>query len=152
MKQKYHVTLSESDRFQLLKKASDSKTTKSIRKRCNVLLQADESVGKVATQKEIAIRCGVCPDTVHILMKDFNIHGLDYCLRECIRETPSNPPIVTGEKEARIIALACGSAPDGRSRWTVRLLAEKVVELNIMETVSHETIRTTLKKHNLSLI
>jgi len=63
----------------------------------------------------------------------------------------NNPPIVTGDVEARIVALACGKAPDGFARWTVRLLTEKIVELNILEEVSRETVRTTLKKHDLSL-
>jgi len=76
---------------------------------------------------------------------------VEYSLRRRIHEKPPRAAIVTGEKEARIVSMACGAAPEGRTRWTVRLLAEKVVELGIMEKVSHETIRATLKKRNLSL-
>ncbi len=60
--------------------------------------------------------------------------------------------ITSGEKEARIIALACGEPPEGYCRWTVRLLRDKVVELEIMESVSRETIRRVLKKRNFDLI
>jgi hypothetical protein len=67
------------------------------------------------------------------------------------RENPTNPPIVTGEKEARLIALACGTPPEGYSRWTVRLLADKAVELDIFPHISRETIRTVLKKQSLNL-
>lgn len=152
MKQKYHVNLSAEERQTIHEKMNCKKTARTVRNRCNILLHADESVGKPPTQEEISVRCGVSDVTVYKTIKEYATQGIEYCLRRRIHKTPPNPPIVTGEKEARIVALACGSAPAGRSRWTVRLLAEKVVELGIMESVSHETIRTTLKKHSLSLI
>ncbi|MDR2729661.1 MAG: helix-turn-helix domain-containing protein, partial [Treponema sp.] len=67
------------------------------------------------------------------------------------RETPPVPPKITGELEARIIALACGEAPEGRARWTLRLLAAKCVELRYSDTISHVSIRTLLKKRDLNL-
>lgn len=152
MKQKYHVKLSETERKGIQKTLEAEKTPTGIRKRCNVLLQADEIAGKRATYEELSMRCGVSDVTVYFVIKEYATQGIEYCLRRRHPATPPNPPIVTGEKEARIVALACGEAPEGRSRWTVRLLGEKVVELGIMDTVSHETIRTTLKKHNSSLI
>ena len=151
MNRKYHIRLSEAERMAIQKVMTTQKTPESIRKRCNVLLQMDESAGKPATQDETAVRCGVSNVTVYHVIQDCAVYGVDYCLRRRKHKVPPNPPIVTGEKEARIIALACGPAPEGRSRWTVRLLAEKVVELKIMDAVSHETIRTTLKKQSLSL-
>lgn len=151
MKQKYHVRLTAKERKTAQEIMAGEKTSKTVRKRCNVLLQADESAGKPPTQEEIAIRCGVSDVTVYTVIKEYDTQGIEYCLRKRIHAMPPNPPIVTGEKEARIVALACGEAPEGRSRWTVRLLAEKVVELGIMASVSHETIRTTLKKRNLDL-
>ena len=151
MNQKYHVRLSADERKIAREIMGGEKTSKTVRKRCHVLLQADESAGKPATQEEIAMRCGVSNVTVYTVIKEYDTQGIAYCLRKRIHATPPNPPIVTGEKEARIVALACGEAPEGRSRWTVRLLAEKVVELGIMEAVSHETIRTTLKKRNSNL-
>jgi hypothetical protein len=67
------------------------------------------------------------------------------------RETPPIPPKITGENEARLIALACSKAPPGHARWTLRLLAEKCVELHYFGTMSHMTISRLLKKHSLSL-
>jgi len=151
MKRKYEVRMSETERKMVQETLSEKKTPKSIRKRCSVLLLADENVGKPPTQEEISIRCGVCDVTVYILIKECATQGVEHVLRRRVHEKPPRASIVTGEKEARIVTLACGAAPEGRSRWTVRLLAEKVVELGIMEAVSHETIRATLKKRNLSL-
>lgn len=152
MNRKYHVKLSEEERKTIQERINDEGISSIVRKRCNVLLHADENAGEPPTQEEISIRCGVSDVTVYTVIKEYDTQGIEYCLRKRVHRAPPNPPIVTGEKEARIIALACGSAPEGRARWTVRLLAEKVVELGIMETVSHETIRNTLKKQNLSLI
>jgi len=83
--------------------------------------------------------------------KDFCENGIEQALSFQKPENPPHPPIVTGEKEARIIALACGEPPIGFSRWTVRLLTEKIVELSILPSASRETVRRTLKKLNLSL-
>lgn len=152
MNRKYHVQLSEIERKGIQELMTASETPKGIKKRCNVLLQADENAGKSGTQAELSVRCGVSDVMVYTVIKECATQGVDYCLRRRHTTTPPNPPIVTGEKEARIVALACGAAPEGRSRWTLRLLAEKVVELEIMDAVSHATIRTTLKKQNLNLI
>lgn len=151
MNRKYHVRLSDEERRSIQEMMSAEETPESIQKRCNILLHVDESAGKPATQEEIAVRCGVSDVTVYHVIQDCAMYGVEYCLRRRKHEVPPNPPIVTGEKEARIVALACGPAPKGRSRWTVRLLAEKVVELGIMDAISHETVRTTLKKRSLSL-
>jgi hypothetical protein len=66
------------------------------------------------------------------------------------RETPPRQPVFDGEAEARLIALACSEPPEGYARWSIRLLADKVVELGIVETVHHNTIARTLKKTNSS--
>lgn len=151
MNRKYHVKLTAKERKELQTMIHDVKTPKSIRNRCHVLLLADENVGKPPIQQEISVRCGVSDVTVYKLIKDYYTQGMGHCLRKRKHVKPPNPPIVSGEIEARIVALACGSSPEGRTRWTVRLLAEKVVELGIMERVSYETIRTTLKKRSSSL-
>ena len=148
---KYKVKLSQKEREYADKVLTGENSSKGFKRRASILLMADTNLGKPATQKEIAARCGVCDVTVYNTIKDFCLKGIKYALSFKPPKKRPNPPIVTGEKEARIIALACGSAPEGRSRWTVRLLSEKVVELKIMDAVSYETIRTTLKKHNLSL-
>jgi hypothetical protein len=122
-----------------------------IRKRANILLLADERAGKPMKQEEISVRCGVSDVTVFHTLKDYCTYGFDYTLT-FKRTKATNPPIVTGEAEAHIIALACGEPPQGFSRWTIRLLTERVVELKILDHVSRETVRGTLKKHNLDSV
>jgi hypothetical protein len=67
------------------------------------------------------------------------------------RETPPVEAKITGEVEAKIVALGCSQPPEGRARWTLRLLAEKAVELEIIGEISHSSVGSVLKKHNLSL-
>jgi len=152
MNRKYHVQMDEGERKKVQEIMNEAQTPKSIRKRCNVLLMADENAGVPPTQEEIAVRCGVSDVTVYTLVKEYSTIGLERCLRRRIHKSPPNPPIVTGEKEARIVALACGEPPKGYSRWTVRLLRDRVVELQIVESIGRETIRTMLKKRNSNLI
>jgi len=115
-------------------------------------LLADESAGKPISQAEIAMRCSVSSVTVYQTVKDYQLHGISYVLRRRTHKEPPRKPIVTGETEARIIALACGAPPNGFARWTVRLLTQRVVELEIVPSIGRETVRTALKKHNLSHI
>lgn len=151
MNKKYRVKLSEEDRREVLAVSESERTPKSVRKRCNVLLAADETVGQPANHEEIAMRCGVSPATVYNVVRDYSTWGLSYALRRREHKEPPRKRIVTGEQEARIVALACGEAPNGHARWSIRLLREKVVELEIVESIGRETIRTTLKKRNFSL-
>ena len=122
-----------------------------VKKRCNILLLADESIGKPMVHDEIAKRIGVSDVTVYNTAKDYCTKGLDYVLRRRVHAKPPNAPVVNGEVEARIIALACGQPPDGYSRWTVRLLTKRIVELEIVPSIARETVRKTLKKRNLNL-
>jgi transposase len=151
MNKKYVVVLSEEERLKIFKTGDDKSTPKTIRKRCNVLLLSDASVGKPTTQEEIAARCGVSDICVYQTVKDYYLNGLAYVLRRREHKNPPRKPIATGEDEARIIALACGEPPNGFSRWTVRLLTQRIVELEIVPSIGRETVRSTLKKHNLSL-
>jgi hypothetical protein len=150
MNKKYVVSLMPSERKRIQDTANDKAVSTTIRKRANILLLADECAGKPMKQEEISIRCGVSDVTVFHTLKEYCIYGLDYALK-FKRTKATNPRIVTGEVEARIVALACGEPPQGFCRWTVRLLTERIVELKILEKVSRETVRGTLKKHNLSL-
>jgi transposase len=150
MNKKYTVTLTGEERHQVFKTVDCDTTPKTIRRRCNILLLSDTSVGKPIIQDEIASRCGVSDVCVYQTVKDYCVNGLDYVLRRRKHENPPRKPIVSGEDEARIIALACGEPPEGFSRWTVRLLAKRVVELQIVPSIGRETVRTTLKKHNLN--
>ena len=99
-----------------------------------------------------AERHGVSRQTVYNIIEDYhNAKDITDFLTRKQRETPPVPAKVDGEKEAHVVALACSEAPDGRSAWSVRLLADKCVELGIFESISHMTIQRILKKHDISL-
>ena len=150
MSRKYKIELTAETREKIQSILNSNTVPKVIKKRANILLQSDTSVGKPMTQAEIALRCGVSDVTVYNTVRDYCTYGLEYTLT-FKRTKATNPPIVTGDIEARIIALACGEAPDGSARWTIRLLTERIIALGIIDEISRETVRTTLKKHNLSL-
>jgi len=122
--------------------------------RAKIVLALDTSGGRAAERQEaVAQRLGVSRQTVNNARRDFlAAENLTTFLQRKPRETPPVPPKVTGEMEARIIALACGEPPKGYARRTLRLLAAKCVELRYSDTMSHMTISTLLKKRSLSLI
>lgn len=151
MRKKYTVGLSVAERDYAQDVISSATSSQGVKKRANVLLMRDENVGKPASQEEVAKRCGVSDVTVYHTIREYCEHGIEYALTFKKPENAPRPAIVGGESEARIIALACGEPPEGFSRWTVRLLTDKVLELAILPTVSRETVRRTLKKHNLNL-
>jgi len=151
MKAKYQFQLNDEERKYIHEVLNSDGVALTFKRRANILLMLDSSVGKPESHAKIALRCGVSGETVYNTAKNFCMNGLTETLTFKKREKPSNPTIVTGEREARLIALVCGAPPEGFSRWSVRLLADKVVELNIFPSVSRETIRTVLKKLNLNL-
>jgi transposase len=144
MNKKHIVRLSESERKQIFETVYDESVSSTVRKRCNILLLADESVGKPMIQDEIAKRCGVSDVTVYTTAKDYCTKGLEYVLRRRVHAKPPNAPVVNGEGEARIVALACGQPPDGYSWWSVRLLTKRIVELEIVSSIGRETVRRTV--------
>ncbi|MFK4304449.1 MULTISPECIES: helix-turn-helix domain-containing protein [unclassified Paenibacillus] len=151
MNKKYEIQLQAEERKWIEQLLHSDSTSKGIRNRCLVLLLADESQGEIPTHAEIARRAGVSQVTVHNTVRDYCTRGIQETLRYRERAEPARPSQVTGEVEARIVALACSEPPQGYARWTVRLLTRRVMELNILESVGRETIRTTLKKQGLSL-
>ena len=108
--------------------------------RTDILLRADEG----DTDPEIADDLGVHVATVQRVRRRFAEGGLDAALND--RPRSGAPPKLDGKQEAMVVALACTDAPQGRARWSVRLLARRTVELEVVETVSRETIRRVLKK------
>jgi hypothetical protein len=150
MKRKYTIQLSQQERKEIQKTLNSNIVSATIKKRASILLLADQSAGKPMVQEEIAVRCGVSGVTVFNTLRDYCTNGLEYTLK-FKRIKATNPPIVTGDIEAKIIALVCGQVPAGYSRWTIRLLTERIVELHILDDISRETVRTTLKKLNLGL-
>ena len=102
--------------------------------------------GPAWKDEAIAEACQVTVRTVENIRKRLVLEGLESALNRKQQVRPSRLKILDGEKEAKVIALCCGSAPAGHARWTLRLLAERIVELDIVESVSHETVRRCLKK------
>ena len=144
------IKLCKEERKRIREIIDDKNTSKGIRRRGDILLLLDRNVGKRMTNEEVAERSSVSRQTVWNIIKEYHTIGLENTLK--YKQTkPRRTPIVTGDVEARVIALACGRPPEGYSKWTVRLLTQNVIELNILETISRETIRNTLKKQNLSL-
>ena len=149
---RYPVMLDPNQRDYLMDLTSSG--TESARKltRARILLKADEGeLGPAYADKEIKEAVEVSIPTIERTRKTFALEGLEAALIPKKRSKPSRPQKFDGEKEAHLIALACSEAPEGHARWTLRLLAEKMVELNHFSTVSHETIRRTLKKTHCDL-
>jgi transposase len=151
MNKKYTVKLTHNERTTILVALNEEKTPKTIRKRCNILLLSDTSTGKNITQKEIAARYQISDGCIYKTIKNYQQHGIEHTLRRRIHKNPPRKPIVTGEAQARIITLACSQPPKGYVRWSIRLLTDKIVELEIMPTIGRETLRKTLKKRNIIL-
>jgi len=151
---KKQAVLTPEQRSELEKFSKTGVRSTRVVNRARIILALDTSGGrKEFSQSEIAEHIGVSRQTVINVRDDFlKATDLSTFLRRKKRETPPVKPKVTGELEARIIALACGEVPEGYAKWTLRLLAEKCVELSYIDTLSHMTVSRLLKKHNLSLI
>ena len=145
MVKKYIVRLTKEERERL--KALVSKGRTSARKivRAQVLLKVDAD-GPNWTDEQAAEAFGIRANTAAEIRQRFVEEGLDRALD---RKQPADPPRrrkLDGAGEARLIAMACGEPPEGRARWTLRLLAGQLVELAVVDGISHETVRQTLKK------
>jgi len=115
------------------------------RMHAQVLLKADEgSEGPAWSDKAIAEAVEVHPNTVANIRRRLVEQGLEAALDR--KKLPPRLGKLDGAQEARLIALACGAPPEGRARWSLRLLAHRLVELEVVDEVSHETVRRTLKK------
>lgn len=151
MKKKYVVTLTEEERRMLRAMISQGKAAARKLTHARILLKADQGEGGPGWE-DAAIAQGleVGPATVERVRKQFVEEGLEAALD---RRQPRRPYLhkLDGDGEAHLIALACSEAPEGRCRWTLRLLAERMVALEYVETLSKDTVHRTLKKTNSSL-
>ncbi len=145
MEKKYIVRLTDSERETLRGVVKKLKGSSCKVRRAQILLKADAD-GPAWTDRQIAEAFGCRTKTVENIRQRLVTEGFEATLCGKPRETPSRPPVFDGEQEAKVIALRLGPAPKGFANWSLRLLAEKVVELGIVESVSHETVRRTLKK------
>ena len=139
---KYVIELSDQDKATLMEIVKKGSSPARTILRANILLASDKRNDKYMTVSEIADAYHTTPTTVQTVRTSYCEKGL---------ETPPIPAKVTGEVEAHVIALACGQPPEGYSKWTLRLLADRTVELGYIDSISHVTVSTILKKTNLSL-
>ena len=149
-KKEYRVKLTKAQR-EMLQALTGSGTIKVRQyKRARVLLLADEGHPDGArTDAEIAERVDISMVTVHRIRRRFVQEGLEAALNEKPRS--GAPPKFSGQERAKITALACSEPPEGHKGWTLRLLADKLVELEIVDSISHVTVKQVLKKTSLSL-
>jgi hypothetical protein len=145
MKKKYIVELTEDERSTLREVVKKLTGTSGKVKRANILLKAD-AAGPGWTDARIAEALDCRTKTVENVRQRFVECGFEIALNGQPRQTPPTKKLLDGEQEAKIIALRLGKPPAGYGKWTLRLLARKVVELEIVESVSYQTVRRTLKK------
>lgn len=152
MAKRYKVTLTEEERALLDKLTKDGKTPSKKFLNARALLLCDASEGRPQWKvSDVAEALGVTSRTIEHLKKRFVEDGLEVAIGRKAREKPPIEVRYDGAFDARLVQLACSEAPTGHARWTVRLLAEKVVELNIAPTCSPMAVCRALKKTNFSL-
>jgi hypothetical protein len=151
MEKRYRVTLTEDERQELQSMVSVGKAAARKLVRARILLLADQADGGPAkADPDVAAALGCGRATIDRVRKQFVEEGMDATL------TPKPTTRIyqrrlDGKAEAHLVALACGAPPEGRARWTLRLLADRMVGLGYVESVCHEAVRQTLKKMNSSL-
>jgi len=142
MAKKYVVRLTKDERKRLRQMARAGKGAARKLTHARVLLKADAD-GPKWTDVKIADALDVGVRTIESIRQQFVEEGLEAALNR--KKGPPRQTKLDGEKEARLVALACSEAPDGRERWTLRLLAGTLVELAVVDSISHEAVRQTLK-------
>jgi len=144
---KYLVTLSPDERHHLACLLSSGKRSARTLTRARILLKADQADGGPAwDDARIADALGCGRRTVERVRQRFVESGLDAALTHKPQDRPSRTPVLDGAAEARLIAVACSDPPGDRAAWTLTLLADKLVELEVVGSVSRDTVRRVLKK------
>lgn len=145
MRKQHHIALTPAQRAEAQAVLERGKAAALTSRHARILLEADEAVRRpVRGDRQVAARCGVSARTVARVRERFATDGFAVALHG--RPHPGAAPKLSSAQEARLIALACSPPPDGRARWSVRLLAARVVELEAMPALGRELVRTTLKK------
>ena len=139
-RKKYFINLSDEEQQELLEITRKGEVKARKMKRAMILLKADEGL----SDPQIMAAISVSRPTVERIRKRFVKGGLERALNEDPR--PGQKRKLDGRGEAQLIAVACSQAPDGHDHWTLRLLADKLVQLEVVENISYETVRRTLKK------
>ena len=147
---KYVVRLTEEERGALESLVAGGRAAADKLLRARMLLKANVGQGGPGwSDEKIAEAFEVSPSTIHRLRQRLVEEGFDAAL---VRKPKSchRAPKLDGKKEARLVALACSDPPEGRARWTLQMLADKLVELQVVDSISDETVRVRLKKTNSS--
>jgi transposase len=149
----FAVRLRAGDRAKLTRVVSSGRHPARMITRARVLLALDESLGSAPDRRVVAERLGTSQSTVYLVAKAFATRGggVEDVIGRKKRATPPVEPKVTGEVEARLIALTCTQPPPGRARWTLRLLERQVALTEGMPPMDHSTIGRVLKRGRLSL-
>ncbi len=146
----YKVTLTSEERTKLTAIVSKGKGNARLIRRAQILLLADENQPDGGWKDaDIAKALNAHVRTVERTRETCVQEGVDAALTHT-RPQKKRSKVLDGAAEARLVQLACSEAPDGQEHWTLQMLADKLIELEVVETVSRETVRTTLKKMNLS--
>jgi len=145
MLKKYIVRLSKDERQTLRRIVKEQQGSSVKVRRAQMLLKAD-AAGPAWTDARIAEAFESRTRTVEKLRERFVTEGFEATVHGKLRAQPATEKILSGNQEAHLIAMRLGQPPKGYANWTLRLLARKLVELEIVESISHETVRTTLKK------
>ena len=141
-----HVTISlcAEEREHLDNLIRTGNTPARVQTRARILLLSDQSQGQRRSEQGIAASLLCCPSTVGNVRRRFAREGLQSALFE--KPRPGQVPKITGDIEAQLTVLACSDPPEGKARWTVRLLADKLVEMGCLDTISHVAVHERLKK------
>ena len=152
MAKKYRIKLSEEERLSLTEMVSKGKAAAYKRRHAHILLLADEnSESGGMADRQIGKSALVGVATVERVRRRCVEEGL-WAALERRRQKNRRKPVLDGEGEAKLAAIACSSPPEGHARWTLRLLADKLVELEVVGSISRETVSKVLKKTNLTRI
>jgi transposase len=149
MSKRQTVNLTTEQRKELEEMVHKGESSARKQTRARILLLSDRSQGQKRSQSEVAEVLMCNTTTVGNICRRYGREGLAAALSE--KPRPGKPPKVTGEVEAHLVAIACSQAPEGHGRWTLRLLAERLVALEFVESISPMAIGNVLKKMNLSL-
>lgn len=146
MSQPLSVRLADAQRQHLDNLIKKGNAPARVQTRARILLLADRSQNEKRTQQQIAEGLLCCTPTVSQVCRRFALEGMEAALSEKFR--PGKAPKITGDIEAQLVLLACSSPPEGQARWTFKLLAEKLVALELVDSISEVAVYKRLKKRN----
>ena len=144
-----HVILTEEERILLRKRVRGGESSARVQTRARVLLLCDRSEGQKRTLAQVSDGVLCSMGTLRNIKRNYFAGGVEAALYE--KPRPGIEPTFTGKTEAQVTMLACSKPPAGYGRWTLRLLADKMVELEYVEAISHVTVGQILKKTNCNL-